>query len=62
MYPRYHASVKDALGRRRADVVELHQPLTESMRDIHDAIVQCMNTTLAELKRANTQVSQIPDD
>ena len=56
MYPRFHARVKEALGRRRADIVELHQPLTESMQDIHHAIVQCMDITLKELTKANTQV------
>ena len=28
--------------------------MTEAMSEIHHAIVQCMSTTLAELKRANT--------
>jgi hypothetical protein len=41
-------------------VIELQQPLTESMDEIHHAIVQCMNTTLSELKRSNTTVQQIP--
>jgi len=56
IYPRFHEEVKTSLERRRADVVELSQPLTESMSDIHGAIVQCMTTTLAELKRSNTTV------
>ncbi|KAG5637597.1 hypothetical protein H0H81_003988 [Sphagnurus paluster] len=46
--------VKKSLERRRADVVELSQPLTEAMSDIHHAIIQCMSTTLSELKRSNT--------
>lgn len=56
IYPRFHEEVKGSLERRRADVVELYQPLTEPMKDIHGAIVQCMTTTLAELKRSNTTV------
>ena len=53
---RFHEEVKTSLERKRADVVELYQPMTESMRDIHAAIVDCMVATLSELKRANTQV------
>ncbi|KIM83728.1 hypothetical protein PILCRDRAFT_97161 [Piloderma croceum F 1598] len=53
IYPRFHEEVKASLERRRADVIELYQPLTDSMKDIHEAIVQCMTTTLAELKRSN---------
>ena len=58
IYPRFHEEVKASLERRRADVIELYQPLTESMKDIHGAIVQCMTTTLAELKRSNATVRQ----
>ncbi|KIM73439.1 hypothetical protein PILCRDRAFT_829181, partial [Piloderma croceum F 1598] len=53
IYPRFHEEVKGSLERRKADAIELYQPLTESMKDIHKAIVQCMMTTLAELKRSN---------
>lgn len=54
IYPRFHEDIKKSLERRRADVVELSQPLTEPMANIHHAIIQCMNTTLSELKRSNT--------
>jgi DNA excision repair protein ERCC-4 len=56
--PRFHEEVKGSLERRKADVIELYQPLTESMKDIHGAIAQCMTTTLAELKRSNATVRQ----
>lgn len=39
-------------------MVELYQPMTEGMHDIHGAIVQCMSSTLAELKRSNATVSK----
>ena len=52
----FHQVVKDSLERRRADVVELYQPMTESMKEIHGGLVQCMSMTLAELKRSNTTV------
>ncbi|KZT25479.1 hypothetical protein NEOLEDRAFT_1178275 [Neolentinus lepideus HHB14362 ss-1] len=54
IYPRFHEEIKQSLERRRADVIEIYPHLTESMKDIHTAIVQCMTTTLAELKRSNT--------
>ncbi|CAK5275661.1 unnamed protein product [Mycena citricolor] len=54
LYPRFHESVKESLERRRADVVELSQDLSESMGDIHHALIQCMTATLAELKRSHS--------
>lgn len=53
---RFQEDVKKSLERRRADVVELSQPLTEPVAEIHHAIIQCMTTTLSELKRSNTSV------
>lgn len=52
----FHQAVKESLERKRADVVELYQPMTESMKEIHGGLVQCMSTTLAELKRSHTTV------
>ncbi|KAL4069136.1 hypothetical protein J3A83DRAFT_4096140 [Scleroderma citrinum] len=54
IYPRFHDAVKDSLENRKADVIELYQHLTEPMHAIHHAIVQCMTTTLSELKRSHT--------
>lgn len=56
IYPRFHESIKTSLERRRADVIELSQDMTESMSEIHHAIIQCMTSTLSELKRSNTTV------
>ncbi|OBZ77930.1 DNA repair protein rad16 [Grifola frondosa] len=57
IYPRFHAEVKESLDRKQPDLIELHQDMTESMAEIHHAIVQCMTTTLSELKRANTMAN-----
>ena len=57
---RFHEEVQQALERRKADVIELAQPMSESMSDIHEAIVNCMNATLNELKRSNTTVNALP--
>ncbi|KAI0819608.1 hypothetical protein BC628DRAFT_1401839 [Trametes gibbosa] len=56
IYPRFHAEIKESLDRKTPDIVELHQNMTEAMSEIHHGIVQCMTTTLAELKRANSQL------
>ncbi|KDQ09302.1 hypothetical protein BOTBODRAFT_164970 [Botryobasidium botryosum FD-172 SS1] len=53
IYPRFQEDINRDLGRRKADIVELHQPLNQSMQEIHDAIVQCISATLADLKRSN---------
>jgi DNA excision repair protein ERCC-4 len=55
----FHQVVKDSLERKHADVVELYQPMTESMKEIHGGLVQCMSMTLAELKRSNTTVCSL---
>lgn len=52
----FHEEVQKSLERRKADVIELAQPMSESMTEIHEAIVNCMNATLNELKRSNTTV------
>ena len=47
-----HAS----LGQRKADVIELYQPLTRKMSEIQVAIVECMDATLAGLRKSCTGV------
>ena len=49
---RFHQAIKDTLERKRADVIELAQNLTDSMTEIHGAIVHCMNMILADLRRS----------
>lgn len=51
LWPRFHKSIIRDLGQRKADVVELHQPLTRSMTNMQNAIVECLDATLNELKR-----------
>ncbi|KAF8531160.1 hypothetical protein JB92DRAFT_2825304 [Gautieria morchelliformis] len=50
----FHEEIQKSLEPRKADVYELAQPMSESMSDIHEVIVNCMNATLNELKRSNT--------
>lgn len=53
---RFHQEVKDTLERKRADVIELAQNLTDNMDDIHGGLIQCMTLTLAELRRSKVEV------
>ncbi|KAI5452177.1 DNA repair protein RAD16 [Naganishia albida] len=54
LWPRFHEKVHESLGQRRADVIELYQPLSPLMSSIQGAIIECMEATLAELRRSNT--------
>ncbi|UZJ52102.1 hypothetical protein CBS101457_001422 [Exobasidium rhododendri] len=56
LWPRFHKSVIRDLGKRKADVIELHQPLSSSMKRIQNAIVECLDATLNELKRGSGSV------
>ncbi|GAA6009774.1 hypothetical protein JCM10207_004189 [Rhodosporidiobolus poonsookiae] len=51
--PRFHEDVDADLQKRKADVIELYQPLTHDMLDIQNAILECMEATLSEIKRSN---------
>jgi DNA excision repair protein ERCC-4 len=53
---RYREEVHASLGQRKADVIELYQPLTRKMSEIQVAIVECMDATLAELRKSCTGV------
>lgn len=52
IWPRFHQSIDRDLGQHRADAVELHQPTTPAIRSIQSAIVECLDATLAEVRRS----------
>lgn len=55
LYPRFHVSVAKSLeGRRKAEVIELEVPMTEAMRDIQNAVLDCISTCISELKKGNS--------
>ncbi|KAL1915153.1 uncharacterized protein VTP21DRAFT_7634 [Calcarisporiella thermophila] len=56
LWPRFHLFITENLEKRKADVVELRQPLSDAMRDIQSATIECMETCLSELKRANPTI------
>ena len=57
MTDRFHDEVKQTLEKKRIDIIQLLQGLSESMKEIHGAIIQCINSTMSELKRSHTDVS-----
>ncbi|KAG2226446.1 hypothetical protein INT45_000614 [Circinella minor] len=56
LWPRFQVLVSNNLSEASADVVELRQPMTEKMDTIQKALVECMEITLAEVRRQNSMV------
>jgi DNA excision repair protein ERCC-4 len=55
LWPRYQLTVKQSLeGRKKAEVIELEVPMSEAMRDIQNAIMECVEVSIGELKKANS--------
>jgi len=51
LYPRFHVSVAGSLESKTAEVIELDVPLTPAMMDIQNAILQCIESSLSELRK-----------
>ncbi|GAB1312135.1 DNA repair protein RAD16 [Madurella fahalii] len=55
LWPRFHMHVAQALeGKKKAEVIELEVPMTEAMRDIQNAVMECVEVSIHELKKSNT--------
>jgi DNA excision repair protein ERCC-4 len=55
LWPRFHVTVAEALeGHRKAEVIELEVPMTEKMREIQNAVLECVELSISELKKSNT--------
>jgi len=55
LWPRYHATVtQDLEGKKKAEVIELEIPMTDAMKDIQNAVLECVEVSIGELKRSNT--------
>ncbi|KAK5148733.1 hypothetical protein LTR04_000580 [Oleoguttula sp. CCFEE 6159] len=55
LYPRFHVTVAKSLeGRRKAEVIELEVPMTEGMTAIQAAVMECVEVSIGELKKANS--------
>ena len=55
LWPRFHVTVAQSLeGKKKAEVIELEVPMTDSMRDIQNAIMECVEISIHELKKGNS--------
>ncbi|KAK4965579.1 DNA repair protein RAD16 [Elasticomyces elasticus] len=55
LYPRFHVSVAQSLeGKRKAEVIELEIPMSDGMRDIQNAVLECVEVSIQELKKGNS--------
>lgn len=55
LWPRFHITVAESLeGKKKAEVIELEVPMTDSMRDIQNAIMECVEVSIHELKKGNS--------
>ncbi|KZF20812.1 MUS38-like protein [Xylona heveae TC161] len=55
LWPRFHVTVAEALeGRKKAEVIEFEVPMTDAMRDIQNAVLECVEVSISELKKSNT--------
>lgn len=54
LWPRFHVTVAEALeGHRKAEVIELEVPMSDKMKDIQNAVLECVETSISELKKMN---------
>ncbi|KAK7969375.1 hypothetical protein PG996_002188 [Apiospora saccharicola] len=54
LWPRFHVTVAGSLeGKKKAEVIELEVPMTDSMREIQNAIMECVEVSIQELKKSN---------
>ena len=54
LYPRFHVSVaKSVEGKRKAEVIELEVPMTTAMTEIQNAVMECVEASIADLKKSN---------
>ncbi|KAK6355381.1 hypothetical protein TWF696_004489 [Orbilia brochopaga] len=53
LWPRYHLSVAQSLEVQKADVVELEVNMTSAMQTIQHAVLQCIEISISELRKAN---------
>lgn len=55
LWPRFHVSIAQSLeGKKKAEVIELEIEMTASMKAIQQAVMECVETSISELKKANT--------
>ncbi|QSL66587.1 hypothetical protein MERGE_000969 [Pneumocystis wakefieldiae] len=61
LWPRFHVLVAESLESKKVDVVELEVPMTEAMKNIQQAILECIEICISELKSSNFDKIDIED-
>lgn len=57
IWPRFQLAVAKSLeGHRKAEVVEFEVPMTVNMRDIQNAVLECIEASISELRKAGTGI------
>ncbi|KAJ9657665.1 DNA repair protein RAD16 [Neophaeococcomyces mojaviensis] len=57
IWPRFHASIAQSLeGKRKAEVIELEVPMSETMLTIQQAVLECIEASISELRKTNSGV------
>lgn len=55
LWPRFHVTVANSLeGKKKAEVIELEVPMTDGMQEIQQAIMECVEVSIHELKKGNS--------
>lgn len=55
LYPRFHVTVAKSLeGKKKAEVIELEVPMTDHMKEIQAAVLECVEVSITELRKANS--------
>ncbi|GJC97292.1 DNA repair protein [Colletotrichum higginsianum] len=55
LWPRFHVTVAQSLeGKKTAEVIELNISMSQATRDIQNAILECVEVSIHELKKGNT--------
>jgi DNA excision repair protein ERCC-4 len=57
LWPRFQATVAKSLeGKQKAEVIELEVSMTDSMKDIQNALMECVEVSISEIRKANTGI------
>lgn len=55
LWPRFHVSVAKSLeGKKQAEVIELEVNMSDAMKEIQAAVMECVEVSIHELKKGNT--------
>ena len=55
LWPRFHATIAQSLeGQRKADVIELEVPMSDAMLAIQNAVLECVEVSIADLRKGNS--------